>query len=332
MKSYCQPRIIIAGVIIISSIFSCNSSENTAVGNWVEVSTLNQKVQSIYFFNESVGWVVGDSGYVSMTNDGGETWNDQSITSDSRLSSLFFINEQTGLMTGNNVIYLTTDQGESWEPNVIVQDSTVYFTSIHTGGDNKLYALSRSGEIYQSNLLGENWENIHNFEGYGFDYLNFSEAPIGFASQVHSDKFYKTLDGGATWQEVEYPTRWSSGVFFLDDKVGWVAEDFMASSAIHESMSVFMTVNGGQDWITQSTLDMLFLYDITFANKREGWASQISEILYTPNAGKTWTSQFQVGETDFEYIRDIFILDRENGWALTSLGRVIRYSMDRTSS
>jgi photosystem II stability/assembly factor-like uncharacterized protein len=68
---------------------------------------------TIYFANETTGWIAGSnySGQKSImkTTDGGNTWTGQNIPSN-YLTSLFFVNANTGWAVGNG-IFKTTDGG-----------------------------------------------------------------------------------------------------------------------------------------------------------------------------------------------------------------------------
>lgn len=79
---------------------------------WKSIFFGNNSISDIYFVNASTGFVVGNSGFISKTTDGGYNWKSQSLTSPESFTNIYFINENTGWVTTvNGVIYKTTNGG-----------------------------------------------------------------------------------------------------------------------------------------------------------------------------------------------------------------------------
>ena len=95
---------------------------------------------------------------------------------------------------------------------------------------------------------------------------------------------------------------------------------------IHESVSIYMTKDGGETWVKQSSLPGLSLDNLTFVDSCEGWVSGITKIYYTFNSGKDWIMQFDSEDIGIGYIKKIFFADKDNGWALTSQGKILKYT------
>ena len=77
----------------------------------------------VYFKDADHGWAVGDGGNqyppenISLfynTDDGGETWKDQSYQINHALSSICFADDETGYISGHKTILRTVDGGENW--------------------------------------------------------------------------------------------------------------------------------------------------------------------------------------------------------------------------
>lgn len=92
---------------------------NNAGQTWTSTnlsSTLNNSVNSIYFKNENVGFIVGNQ-FFKKTLDGGQTWSDVFTTpTDKNFQDIMFQNHSnTGYATFNtNEYYKTTNGGISW--------------------------------------------------------------------------------------------------------------------------------------------------------------------------------------------------------------------------
>jgi len=74
--------------------------------NWYSVYQDNNMgfqnaFQSFYFLDSLTGYVVGTSGYISKTNDGGISWVNQKGFTDNSLNSILLINDSSGYIIGD---------------------------------------------------------------------------------------------------------------------------------------------------------------------------------------------------------------------------------------
>ncbi len=78
--------------------------------------TSNVKLNSIYFLNQHYGLIVGNSGYIAKTTDGGNTWvQKQNPDSLNRNLNDVYLVSFFGFAVGDNGLILeTTDAGETW--------------------------------------------------------------------------------------------------------------------------------------------------------------------------------------------------------------------------
>ena len=101
----------------------------------------------IHFVSNEKGWVVGNSGIIGYTVDGGASWNTQTNPDpeNSSLDGVFFYNEDYGWAVGvDGLILHTTDGGTNWAvvgEGLTTEDlSAIHFTSPTNGyvaGGNK---------------------------------------------------------------------------------------------------------------------------------------------------------------------------------------------------
>lgn len=91
---------------------------NNAGQTWISINlsnSMDNSVNSIYFRNESVGFIVGNRLF-KKTLDGGQTWSDVLTTKDENFQDIKFQKQSNvGYLTLNtNEYYKTTDGGTTW--------------------------------------------------------------------------------------------------------------------------------------------------------------------------------------------------------------------------
>ncbi|MFK5855931.1 MAG: YCF48-related protein [Bacteroidota bacterium] len=69
---------------------------------------------SIFFLNESLGYVATTEGILFKTWDGGENWEEFSYIQAGARSGIYFINEEEGWLRAGSSVYHTFDGGTSW--------------------------------------------------------------------------------------------------------------------------------------------------------------------------------------------------------------------------
>ncbi len=156
--------------------------------------------------DDLTGYVVGYSGTILKTTDGGDNWTELVSGSSQTLFSVTFVDANTGLVGANNGWVLkTTDAGASW-------------TGYHTGARGAVWALdfptASTGYAWteevgyasfcKSTDGGETW-SVHASDHimFGFDFPE--NAQTGYACGTGGVVF-KTTDGGATWTNQSYQT------------------------------------------------------------------------------------------------------------------------------
>jgi len=143
---------------------------------------VQQRLNSVYFPDNNIGYAVGDNGRILKTTNGGTAWSICTSGVTTPLNSVFFTDINTGYAIGNNgIIIKTTNGGQSW-------------TSQNSGTFNMLYSLF----FIDSNT------------GYvcgGYD---------GRSSII------KTIDGGDHWiSQMAGTSNDLRGIYFTDANTGY---------------------------------------------------------------------------------------------------------------
>ena len=114
-------------------------------------------------------------------------------------------------------------------------------------------------------------------------------------------------------------------MFFIDENFGWYSEDWGPKFHVHENVSFVlykkMAESPGKN---VSTFPGFTLHNIHFADKRNGWLTQITKIYHTVDGGRLWSLELQL--EDKGYIRDLYMKNFMLGWFITSDGKVFKYS------
>ena len=123
---------------------------NGAIAQWVQQYSGTTKIlNSVYFIDVMTGYVVGDSGLILKTTDGGSNWEVQNSGVTASLKSVFFNNPNIGYIVGDSgTILKTTNGGNLWTnqyPGILKDLNSIYFTNIDTG-----YIVGDGGTILKT--------------------------------------------------------------------------------------------------------------------------------------------------------------------------------------
>jgi len=101
---------------------------------------IEERLYSISFATEDVGWVVGGFGTILVTDDGGRSWEAQKSGTDRYLSDVLFLSEEEGWAIGQGGIILHTDNGGNTWTEQESRSKEWLVKIVYTGGDS-LFAV-----------------------------------------------------------------------------------------------------------------------------------------------------------------------------------------------
>lgn len=144
-------------------------------------------------------YVVGEDGIILKSQDVGANWSTDYIPDSSDIYSSFFINDNTGYISGaSGMIYKTVDGGNIW---MDVSDSnntdtlfSIFFTDGTTG-----FAVGSNGRLIMTNDGGNSWTAINSGTANDLNSVCFASADTGYAVGDHGTVL-KTVDGGFNWE------------------------------------------------------------------------------------------------------------------------------------
>ena len=332
-------KILLIFAVIMCSI-SC-SSKIFSQTNWFWQSPLptGNTLIRVDFINGKTGFAVGANFTAIKTTDGGMNWfsintNFDSVPSgvilNNSLSSVFFINSETGFIGGNN-LFKTTDGGNRWvyintpfTPIVSVfftENSIGYVTGegiAKTSDGGYTWSVLITGlpavELYESisfpckdtgyvssygipssiirtNNGGINWSVTYSInERKHFYGIEFPENSTGFVSPYSGGYIMKTTDRGNSWIDLLY-TSYITSLSFSSVSTGY---------AYGEDGAFYSTSNGGANW-NYSNIEIGGSID--FPSSDTGYLVGLSGLIWkTTNSGILW-------ETNQEIINNLNSID-----------------------
>lgn len=125
----------------------------------------NKALMDVWFNDENNGLVIGASGYILRTNDGGVTWQDATES----LSSIDFYHLYKLVANGNGRLFLlgeagqvfrSTDLGQNWQ-RLSVPYQGSFFGGLAKQSDNSVYIFGMSGVVLKSTDNGDSWDKIN---------------------------------------------------------------------------------------------------------------------------------------------------------------------------
>ena len=252
---------------------------------------------NVSFFDDQVGAIVGQGGYIFKTTDGGLTWTAlNSGIGGVEFLDLEMFDDNTGLAVGGNGYFLRTINGGShWDVGrlqvtgvILFRDETLHAVSLVA--PDFAAAAGNDGVVYKSFDRGVTWQSIGypNLSG-ELDIMDvkFITPELGYIVGTRpgiATNLFKTTDGGATWTQLNINA--GQAVDFVDANHGWV---------VNAGGLGYRTTNGGATWTQFLLPNQGFSPTINrmdFVNQNVGWAvGWFGYAARTSDGGVTWQLQ-----------------------------------------
>lgn len=255
-----------------------------------------------------------------------QLWSQQNSGTNSDLSEIFYVSDNTGWVFGDStdilggfatgIVLKSTTQGVPWSqqsmgtPVYEVEGS--YFLGTSKGiavGRNK---LSGNGAIIMTTDGGGSWTAAPPQPERLVD-VHFANSNMGW-SVGRNDFVLRTTDGGVNWVDISASTGENlESVYFTSANNGYVVG--AVGTIIH-------SVDSGNTWQSQSSGTAEDLNAVYFVNDSMGWTVGIAgTILSTNDSGVTWIPQ-NSGTT--EDLMDVSFVNDSTGWAVGTVGTLLK--------
>src|SRR5262245_55675654 len=136
-KTTALPLFLLPALILLTFSISVLAQQG-----WVasRIGTGGQDLNTVYFVDSKRGWVGGDGGFLSRTEDGGHTWARQTVATKQAINDIYFRDKEAGFLLAGNTIFITRDEGTRWE------QSRSFLASEFDGADVELYSVRFSSK------------------------------------------------------------------------------------------------------------------------------------------------------------------------------------------
>jgi len=145
----------------ISAFYKTVDGGNT----WTtQIAALPNELNSLHFFDESSGVVVGNESVLAYTGNGGDTWavaNISDTTGVFDFNEVEFFNSNLGLAAGE-ILVKSTDAGKSWK-YIAINGLPSKIEAVEIVNESNWY-VTGSKYLFQTTNSGETWTNIIDLE------------------------------------------------------------------------------------------------------------------------------------------------------------------------
>jgi len=313
----------------------------------------NAKYKKMRFASPNTGFITGHDiplGAVAYrtTNKGLNWFVCFQNTAGDNVTSLSFINNNTGWIIRDYQLLKTTDSGLNWNSvsyysyaddfyfsdtsNAVLYSSYMIkkttngglnFNTVYPGyPSQRIYAMTfptkstgftagDSGIILKTTNSGENWFSRETGTIRKLYGLSFPDSLTGFAVGQYG-VIIKTTNGGLNWQNKSSDFNGNfSWVRFINQDIGW---------ACGTSASI-LTTNGGNQWnVIPQDASQGFFSKVWFINSTTGWATcypyMTQKLCKTTNNGINWELKYVFSPPNLHFYTfdDIFFINDNTGW------------------
>jgi photosystem II stability/assembly factor-like uncharacterized protein len=336
-------------ILLLMIFFSCEKnkeSPNPFNDPWQKLSTpYYGEPQDVKFSSADTGYILGsnyrnDSIYniLIKTDDGGQTWQSISYTdhkfltdtSGGVLGSIYVLpfNSNVLFTGGGGHLLRSVDGGYHWQRMDTVNkigSSIMQFFDPSNG-------ICVGGEIAAKTTdSGINWSQTFSQSSLAFlQLLQFTSGQIGYiAGGIAFDGsavgvLAKSLDGGNSWQVINFPFADIISMSFINDNIGFISVITDSGNVANDfrGYQLIKTIDGGQTWqVLQQTPDDNKdngYNKIYFKTELEGFGINSHGIFHTVDGSATWQKEHD----GFMYL--MCFPDAHTGYAIDTSGTVFK--------
>ncbi len=261
-------------------LFSCGT--NSTVLKTTDGTTWSQSIlrgsyslNSIYF-NDSFGYVVGDSGTVFHTQNSGEDWSIISVPTGQNLNSVFILPSSRVWIGGDSSALFYSDDGVNWQSSLLplkINLHTLWFTNGSNG-----WVVADSGRIFYTDDGGTIWQLTNSPAEEDLLDIAFNNNGNAFICGTNGTILKKD---GTGWKTVlSLPGHTFRALSFADSATVWCAGDSEGVAVLYKS------INLGTSWARQNSALFSPIHGLAFSDRYTGYAcGKSGKILKTTTGG-----------------------------------------------
>jgi photosystem II stability/assembly factor-like uncharacterized protein len=248
------------------------------------------------------------------TDDGGVSFSEIDYIFDTSIQDIYFMDNEKGILITYTSIYHTENQGATWS---LIESNPHDMRQISFTDQLNGYIVGQNGLLKTSNG-GLTWtEAFTGTNAGGYDVL-FQDIDNGFI--LNSGTISKTTDGGNTWTKTNL-TGILGDIFFWDDTIGY---GLTGGSYLENNSSGFVkTTDGGQSWsIKPIIMPNLACSQLQFVGPEAGYVHGAGNLLLkTTDGGDSWLT---VADFTTDGFLNYYFMDEHTGFVSTASGKILK--------
>lgn len=273
--------------VLLAILLTLLTVVSGAESGWTvkRIGSGGKDLNAIYFVDSKEGWVGGDGGFLSHTDDGGASWVERPLATDHPINDIFFVGKDSGFVLAGGSIFSTEDGGHAW------REAYKFSAAEFEGATPELYSLRFNGKK----------------RGWAVGSASRNDVIVNSILAI-------TRNGGETWQVLRAPTNQELiHIDFVDDKHGWI---------VGANGAILYTEDSGETWTKQTSDTNVTLYHVDFRNQKQGWAvGERGTILTTTSGGASWS---KVASPVSSTLLSVQFISEDEGWVVGRGGVILR--------
>lgn len=244
--------------------------------------------------------LAGPSDFVWKSTDNGTTWTSYSHVVPGQVSTTtMFSADATGstILIGGNygIMNKSTNGGANWIA-ASAHSTAAFMADVYASGNRIIalgYLLGTAENIIYSTNAGATWNPAAgDFSNSNLNDINMRNATTGYVVGRFGI-FWKTTDGGATWDTTKslnpmFSTYFCNGVDFIDDNTGFISGGL---AGVGGNTKIWRTTDAGSNWaeVNQSYLAGPIAVKIDMVNATTGYEAGTNHVQKTTDGGLNWS-------------------------------------------
>ena len=277
-------------------------------------------LHDVWFISADTGWIIGDTGTMLKTVDGGQNWFALDPKTDVDLQSIFFADDQNVFVTGSSSKVIHSDDGGNiWSNISFPTGNGTVFKSFFTDALNGFVVGDFSIGVLKTTNGGLNWTQLPTGAAGDRKDVFFTGSDTGMiAGSGNTDAITRTDNGGVTWSNVFNNTTMDlEAIHFVTETRGYVTG---------QGGKIYKTWDNGATWQFNGEVTWTDFYDIHFPMQSTGVVvggntDNGPEILRTETYGSMWGRQAAPGNS---ILRAVFMVDENIGYIVGDNGTVLK--------
>jgi photosystem II stability/assembly factor-like uncharacterized protein len=258
------------GIVLGSNGRQITTADGGRTWSRIDYPVTSQSPVDLHFVSATNGWLLLD-GNLSQTTDSGKTW-DLPLTAAGMpaLQGMSWGDATHAWVFGGNQVYATADAGATWAPLTLPSSTaSLAIVSATMTGPSTGIVSGYFGTLTTADG-GATWKTV---PGTHSKLVHTS----GHTVWSINDRFRRSDDDGATWQDVGLANgAWIAAVGFADELHGWAAGNGI----------LLHTVDGGRTWSAQPVGSDVSITSVTAIDAQTAWLQTINgQILATATSG-----------------------------------------------